>query len=88
MPENGLTFVRLCRSIFSVQEKDMHLIVDKRGYVSESISYRVKGEKNPKSKRVNIGKMVDKEFVPNAYFREREANEELQEGEGRTSKDA
>lgn len=56
----------------------MHLIVDKRGYVSESISYRVKGEKNPKSKRVNIGKMVDKEFVPNAYFRERKANEELQ----------
>lgn len=58
----------------------MHLVVDSRGYVSESISYRVKGEKNPKSKRVNIGKMsADGEFVPNAYFRERKAKEELEE---------
>ncbi len=55
----------------------MHLIVDKRGYVSESTSYRVKGDKNPKSKRENIGKMVDGVFVPNASFRERKANEEL-----------
>jgi len=56
----------------------MHLIVDSRGYVSESTSYRVKGDKNPKSKRENIGKMVNGEFVPNAHYRERKANEELQ----------
>ncbi len=57
----------------------MHLIVDKRGYVSESVSYRVKGDKNPKSKRVNIGKEVDGEFIPNAYFRARRAEAELEE---------
>lgn len=57
----------------------MHLVIDSRGYVSESVSYRVEGEKYPKSKRVNIGKMVNEEFVPNAYFRARRAEKELVE---------
>jgi len=56
----------------------MHLVIDSRGYVSESISFRVPGEKNPKSKRVNIGKMVNNKFVPNAYFRARSAENELE----------
>lgn len=60
-------------------ENSMHLIVDSRGYVSESISYRVKGEKYPKSKRVNIGKMVNGEFKENAFCRARKAEKELEE---------
>ncbi len=60
----------------------MHIIVDSRGYVSESVSYRDKETKKPKSKRVNIGRSVGGVFFPNAYYREREARNELAEVKG------
>lgn len=61
------------------RRRTMHIIVDSRGYVSESVSYRDKETKQPKSKRVNIGQSIDGVFYPNAYYRERMAKKELAE---------
>ncbi len=52
--------------------------VDKAGFVFERRSYRVPGEKYPKAETKCIGKMVDGEFCPNAYFTERTAKENLE----------
>lgn len=52
--------------------------VDKMGCVFERRSYRVPGEKYPKAETKCIGKMVDGEFLPNAYFIERTAKENLE----------
>ncbi len=52
--------------------------VDKMGCVFERRSYRVPGEKYPKAETKCIGKMVNGEFCPNAYFIERTAKEELE----------
>lgn len=52
--------------------------VDKSGFVFERRSYRVPGEKYPKAETKCIGKMVDGEFCPNAYFTERTAKENLE----------
>jgi len=58
----------------------MFLYTDKRnGIVLEITAYRVPGQKNPKQKKVCIGKM-DSEgvFQPNRYFIERTKKEELE----------
>ena len=58
----------------------MFINVDKRnGIVMEITGYRVPGQKNPKQKKVCIGKM-DSEgvFQPNKYFIERTKKEELE----------
>ncbi len=52
--------------------------VDKKGCVFERRSYRIPGEKYPKAETKCIGKMVDGEFHPNAYFVERTAKENLE----------
>ena len=54
----------------------MYLYTEQSGCVMEITSYRVKGEKNPKSKRKCIGKILeDGSFQPNAYYEERTKKE-------------
>ncbi len=52
--------------------------VDKKGFVFERRSYRVPGEKYPKAETKCIGKIIDGEFCPNAYYIERTAKENLE----------
>lgn len=56
----------------------MFRYVDKKGCVFERRSYRVPGEKYPKAETRCIGKMINGEFCPNAYFSERTAKEDLE----------
>lgn len=54
----------------------MYLYTEKSGCVMEITSYRVPGEKNPRSRRKCIGKRLeDGTFVPNAYYEERTKKE-------------
>jgi len=58
----------------------MFIYTDKKnGTVLEITAYRVPGVKNPKQKKVCIGKMnEDGVFVPNKFYLERTKKEELQ----------
>lgn len=74
-----MTFALICSDLMVLNEDlVMFRYVDKNGCVFERRSYRVPGEKYPKAEAKCIGKMVDGKFVPNAFYRERQAREELE----------
>ncbi len=77
-----MTFFLICESIsYSKKERlTMFISIDKRnGAVMEITGYRVPGEKQPRQRKVYIGKMDDNGvFVPNKLFIERSKKEELQ----------